>query len=159
MLLFLLKSSNSCRLAQFLLHHAHKSWKSASPISAEIFHRPWNKTTWWEVLSLRYVISHLVFDILLYTDKFVKKSFSAKWVFYQTSALMTTDNSVQFLYLNKSSPGIYKTTYATSSCHNVFNFSSFQHFCKGEVCDFVAYCRSGSKTFEIFFNLIKRKVV
>ena len=26
-------------------------------------------------------------------------------------------------------------TYATSSCHNVFNFSSFQHFCKGEVCD------------------------
>ena len=41
------------------------------------------------MFSLRYVISRLVFDILSYTNKFVKK-----WIFYQTSALMTTDNSV-----------------------------------------------------------------
>ena len=86
-----------------------------------------------------------------YTNKFVKKRFWAKWIFYQTSALMTTDNSVLSVHEQIFAGDII--TYATSSCHNVFNFSSFQHFCKGEVCDFVAYCRSGSKTFEICTDL------
>ena len=85
------------------------------------------------MFSLRYVISHLVFDILSYTNKFIKKRFPAKWIFYQTSALMTTDNSVLSVHEQIFAGDII--TYATSSCHNVFNFSSFQHFCKGEVCD------------------------
>ena len=85
------------------------------------------------MFSLRYVISHLVFDILSYTNKFVKNRFSAKWIFYQTSALMTTDNSVLSVHEQIFAGDII--TYTTSSCHNVFNFSSFQHFCKGEVCD------------------------
>ena len=74
-----------------------------------------------------------VWYFVIYQQICKKKRFSAKWIFYQTSALMTTDNSVLSVHEQIFAGDII--TYATSSCHNVFNFSSFQHFCKGEVCD------------------------
>ena len=67
MLLFLLKSYNSCRLVQFLLHHAHESWKSASPISVEILHRPRSRKTSWQVFSLRYATVCLLFRYSLHS--------------------------------------------------------------------------------------------